>query len=261
VSVLLSTRESVERDKYPAECDSERRPPAESLLRRNPAKTTREWKLERSPEYSFPGSPVIASRVPGTVVRIAQELGWNHVAPHVPRGCGALVVGRMGESQIANLKSQIASQRVGVEGRTMSSRSDARSGYEAWMAGVPKAITSEHIWKFYGYRKSLYLYDLCWNDCSEMAQHPLGRSVSSQLIRSAGSIAANIEEGYGRGLGKDRGYFLRIALGSARESKGWYYRAKALLLPDTLEQRMGLLGEIIALLVTELNNQPSHRRP
>ena len=40
------TRQSVERDEYPAECDRKRRPPAESLLHTSPAKTTRERMLE-----------------------------------------------------------------------------------------------------------------------------------------------------------------------------------------------------------------------
>ena len=75
------------------------------------------------------------------------------------------------------------------------------------------------------------------------------------MIRSVGSISANIEEGFGRGFSQDRDRFTRIALGSARESKGWYYRAKTLLTTDVLHHRLELVGEIIALLVTELNKK------
>jgi four helix bundle protein len=109
------------------------------------------------------------------------------------------------------------------------------------------------MWKFFGYRKALFLYDVCWKDCESLLKHPLGKAVARQLIRSAGSISANIEEGYGRGYGKDRLYFLRIAIGSARESKGWYYRAKELLSSGVIEHRLNLISEVIALLVTELN--------
>jgi four helix bundle protein len=92
-------------------------------------------------------------------------------------------------------------------------------------------------------------------DCEKLLQHPLGQPVARQLIRSVGSISANIEEGHGRGFSKDRDYFLRIALGSARESKGWYYRVKALLNDDVLNHRLELLGEVIALLVTEISKK------
>ncbi len=134
------------------------------------------------------------------------------------------------------------------------------SNYEAWVVTVPGQITSEEVWKFFGYRKALFAYDVCWQDCEQLLAHPLGKSVAQQLIRSAGSIAANIEEGSGRGYGKDRLYFLRIALGSARESKGWYYRAKALLKPDVLDHRLNLLSEVIALLVTEIQNSSAKLR-
>jgi four helix bundle protein len=134
------------------------------------------------------------------------------------------------------------------------------ANYEEWMAQVPRPITAEEMWKFYGYRKALFFYDVCWQDCEKLMKHPLGKAVAQQLIRSAGSISANIEEGYGRGLrGKERLYFLRVALGSARESKGWYYRAKSLLSPKVLEHRLSLISEAIALLVTEINRSKGRK--
>jgi four helix bundle protein len=48
------------------------------------------------------------------------------------------------------------------------------------------------------------------------------REVAGQLLRSAGSIAANIAEGYSRGTGADRRKFLEYALGSTRECLVWY---------------------------------------
>ena len=127
--------------------------------------------------------------------------------------------------------------------------------YAEWERAMAEVIRREPQWGFVGYRKALFLYDLCWLDCEKLNVHSSGKAVAQQLIRSLGSISANIEEGQGRGFGKDRDYFLRVALGSARESKGWYYRAKALLKSDVLEHRWSLLDEIIALLVTELNKK------
>jgi len=132
--------------------------------------------------------------------------------------------------------------------------------YEEWEVQVPEGVKAEGVWKFYGYRKALFFYDLCWQDCGQLLKHPLGQAVAQQLIRSAGSITANIEEGYGRGYGKDRLRFLKFSLGSARESKGWYYRAKALLSPEVIEHRLNLIGEVIALLVTEMQNSITRLR-
>ncbi len=136
----------------------------------------------------------------------------------------------------------------------------AWSSYEEWETQVADEIKAEGVWKFYGYRKALFFYDLCWQDCEQLLKHPLGKAVAQQLIRSSGSVSANIEEGYGRGYGKDRLRFLRFSLGSARESKGWYYRAKNLLQPKVFSHRLTLVSEVIALLVTEIQNSKARLR-
>jgi len=132
--------------------------------------------------------------------------------------------------------------------------------YEEWERQVSEAIRADALWKMEAYRLALYFYDLAWEDCDELMKDLRGREVAKQLIRSAGSIAANIEEGYGRGLsGKEYAYFLRISLGSARETRGWYHRGRRLLSPTLVENRMSLLSKIIALLVIATNQQ-RHRK-
>lgn len=125
--------------------------------------------------------------------------------------------------------------------------------FEEWKRKVPKRIKAEPEWKFYAYPKALFLYDLVWEDCEKLMRDLRGKAVAQQVIRSAGSISANIEEGYGRGIGtKSYLYFLRVAIGSARETKGWYFRSRRLLSTEVLEHRLALLDEIISLLATEM---------
>ena len=92
--------------------------------------------------------------------------------------------------------------------------------FEEWVAQVPESLKRDPLWNFQVYPKTLHLYDLAWEDCEYLLKDPRGRAVANQLIRSAGSICANIEEGYGRGYGKEYSYFLRVSMGSARESRG-----------------------------------------
>ena len=131
-------------------------------------------------------------------------------------------------------------------------------GFDAWQTQVPRQITRSQLWKFITYRKALYLSDLAWQDCETLLSDERGKSIAWQLIRSSGSIAANIEEGYGRGYGKDYARFLRISLGSARETQGWYYRGRHLWPDDLVRRRLELLDEIISGLVTT-SNQQRHR--
>lgn len=135
-------------------------------------------------------------------------------------------------------------------------RGDVRiTSYEEWMEGVAAELREGPVWRFYGYRKALFLYDLVWRDCEHWQKDRRGQAIVEQVIRSAGSIGANIEEGNGRGMGRDYARFLKFALGSARETQGWYWRGRKVLPQAVFKHRAALLDEIIALLITEINRQ------
>ena len=102
------------------------------------------------------------------------------------------------------------------------------------------------------YKMSLQLWSDCWADTEILSKDFRGKEISKQLIRAVGSISANIEEGYGRGYGKEYPHFLRISRGSARESKGWYLRSKYLLSTDILNKRIETLEAIIKMLTKSL---------
>ncbi len=102
------------------------------------------------------------------------------------------------------------------------------------------------------YQLSLELWDECWGDSEVLLKDVRGKELTKQLIRCVGSISANIEEGYGRGFGKEYPQFLRISRGSARESKGWYRKSKFLLNETLITQRTEKLDAIISMLTKSI---------
>lgn len=123
------------------------------------------------------------------------------------------------------------------------------------MGQVSQSIKGDPLWAFETYRKALFFADLAWFDCDKLLADNRGRSIAWQLVDSAGSVPANIEEGYSRGFGKDYARFLRIALGSAREARGWYYRGRHVFDPTLIEHRMTLVTEIMTSLTVVAQQQ------
>jgi len=121
--------------------------------------------------------------------------------------------------------------------------------FAEWESKVPDVIKGDVLWKMKVYRLSLYLSDICWSDISILMKDTRTKSLSNQLYRAVGSIAANIEEGYSKQSGKDRARFYEYALGSARESRGWYYRGRHVLGEKVFEHRAWMLTEIVKMLL------------
>ncbi len=97
------------------------------------------------------------------------------------------------------------------------------------------------------YKLSLELWDEMWADTEILMLDFRGKEIAKQMVRSVGSISSNIEEGYGRGFGKEYPQFLRISRGSARESKGWYRKCNKLLTEEIINSRIRKLDDIISM--------------
>lgn len=133
--------------------------------------------------------------------------------------------------------------------------SEKEPTFEEWQKAVPETIRAEKFWSLIAYQKALYLYSLLWEDTEKWRKDERGQALSKQIIGSSDSICSNIEEGFGRGLGKQLVQFYVYSLGSARETKGRIYRAKAFYTLETLNKRLNLASEVVALILTEINRQ------
>lgn len=127
--------------------------------------------------------------------------------------------------------------------------------YDEWLKSVPAELAEDSLWRMEAYRLALFMGDICWHDVSKLVHDKRTLDLANQLYRSAGSIAGNIAEGYSRGTGRDRSRFYEYALGSARESRGWYYHGRQILGENVMNHRLNLLGQIIRLLLTMIAEQ------
>jgi four helix bundle protein len=129
--------------------------------------------------------------------------------------------------------------------------------FDDWILTVPARLKSEPLWESVYYRLAMYMYDLVWEDCLLLKVDFRGREIVGQLVRSAGSVCANMEEAYGRGVGTaDYIRIMRIALGEIREMQGWYYRSRHIISDELIGNRINIINSLIAAVV----NTISHHR-
>ena len=127
--------------------------------------------------------------------------------------------------------------------------------YDEWIKSVPSEITDDSLWKMEAYKLALFAADIGWQDVTKLMQDRRTQDLSNQLYRAIGSISANVSEGCSRGTGRDRARFYEYALGSARESRGWYYKGRHVLREEVTTHRIQFLTQIIRLLLTMVPDQ------
>jgi len=122
--------------------------------------------------------------------------------------------------------------------------------------------TNDRLESFGIYQLARQLFDDFWADSEILGKDYRGRELSKQQVRSLDSVCANIEEGYGRGFGKELPQHLKISRGEARESRGRYERCNHLLPADVIAKRVAILSQIIGgLTKTIATIELKQRRP
>jgi four helix bundle protein len=110
-----------------------------------------------------------------------------------------------------------------------------------------------------------------WQKAQQLAARVVGEStrlpkqqaaaiLAAQLLRSAGSVSANIAEGYGRfSPGAYRNH-LSIARGSLFETESWIdlMHSSGYLSDDTTQQLLVLCGDVGRLLTTMMKGIPAN---
>jgi four helix bundle protein len=119
----------------------------------------------------------------------------------------------------------------------------------AWERTCSRAVTSDVLWRLDVYRSALFLLDRARTDARLVVADCPEAGITAQLVRAAGSVSANIGEGYSRSTRADRLRFLGYALGSARECATWYLGLNDALPAPTIDARLLLLSRIRALLL------------
>lgn len=127
--------------------------------------------------------------------------------------------------------------------------------YQDWEGSVSADIKGDALWKMEVYRLALFVAEIGWLDVSKLVKDRRTIKLADQLYRALGSISANVSEGYSRSSGRDRVRFYEYALGSARESRTWYFTGRHVLGEDVVAHRVRLLTQIIRLLLTIIPHQ------
>lgn len=133
--------------------------------------------------------------------------------------------------------------------------------YQEWLATIPKEFTEDALWKMEVYRLALFAGDIAWLDVTKLMQDRRTLSLADQLYRAVGSISGNYSEGYSRSSNKDQVRFYEYSLGSARESRNWYWKGRHVLSEKVALHRIQLLTQIIRHLLRIIPAERGHELP
>jgi len=121
-------------------------------------------------------------------------------------------------------------------------------------------LANDRLESFGIYQLAWQLFDEFWRDSEILEKDFRGRELARQPVRSLDSICANIEEGFGRGVGKELSQHLKIARGEARESQGRFRRCRHLLTKETINNRIATLDHIIGGLTKTISTIESRQK-
>lgn len=127
--------------------------------------------------------------------------------------------------------------------------------FNEWVTSLPKDIMEDSLWKMEAYRLGLFAAEIGWHDVTELMKDKRTHSVADQMYRSLGSMSANFAEGYSHHTGRARAQYYQYALGSARESRDWYYKAHYILKEEVVNHRITLITQVIKLLLVMVPQQ------
>jgi four helix bundle protein len=127
--------------------------------------------------------------------------------------------------------------------------------YDEWEQQVPQVIKADSVWRMKAYRLGLFISDLARLDAKPLWKRRDTTEIADQLTRAAWRISSCVEEGYSRDTHKARSVLYEYALGSARETRGWYYKARHALPPAVIEHRFSVCVELIPLLLTMVSTE------
>ena len=118
-----------------------------------------------------------------------------------------------------------------------------------WESTCSEAISSDTLWKLDAYRAALYFLHVARGDCRALAASRPDERVVAQLLEAAGSVSANLAEGYSRATRADRLRMVGYALGSVRECVAWYETARGALADEVVDERLLLVSRLRALIL------------
>ena len=126
---------------------------------------------------------------------------------------------------------------------------------DEWISTAPESVREAPTWRVRAYQIGVFIAVCAAEDTVSLEGQHRFSQIAPQLVRAAGSIAANIAEGYPRRSRKDRIRCYEYALGSARETTTWYLTVSAALDRTSLDRRLSCLTRVSQLLVKMISNE------